>query len=162
MGRDVIAEAADDGGGNKEEAYEIESRWLAARNYRAIDSSTNRLLSLVAFKGGRGGAATTIGCCDDDDAVPVRHTSVRATAVNAAGKCDQKQMWHLQTISYGTRTRPRSSKINFFSHVMARSRPRSRPILWPVPAKTRNETPSFQKNRGSDGRSLDEAMKLEM
>ena len=36
----------------------------------------------------------------------------------------------------------------FFSHVMGRSRPRSRPDLWPVPAKTRNEVPLSRIFRG--------------
>jgi hypothetical protein len=36
----------------------------------------------------------------------------------------------------------------FFSHVMGRSRPRSRPDLWPVPAKNWDEGPSSRKNRG--------------
>ncbi len=53
-----------------------------------------------------------------------------------------------QTISYGTRMTPCFYEINFFSHVMGRSRPRSRPDLWPVPQKIWDEDPSSRKNRG--------------
>ena len=59
-----MAEAADGGGGDEEEALAIDSRWHGARDHRVIDENTNRLLSAraiprVAFKGGQVAAATT-------------------------------------------------------------------------------------------------------
>ena len=59
-----MAEAADGGGGDEEEALAIDSRWHGTRDHRVIDENTNRLLSArviprVAFKGGQVAAATT-------------------------------------------------------------------------------------------------------